>query len=72
MFNTLLGPKTYRKATDLYFDRFDGQAVTTEDWAKCMEDASGMDLSQFKLWYSQAGTLRSAPAANMTKPKPMR
>lgn len=56
MFNTLLGPKTYRKATDLYFDRFDGQAVTTEDWAKCMEDASGMDLSQFKLWYSQAGT----------------
>ncbi|HEU4838287.1 MAG TPA: aminopeptidase N, partial [Micavibrio sp.] len=56
MFNTLLGPKTYRKATDLYFDRFDGQAVTTEDWAKCMEDASGLDLSQFKLWYSQAGT----------------
>ncbi len=56
MFNTLLGPKIYRKATDLYFDRFDGQAVTTEDWAQCMEDASGMDLSQFKLWYSQAGT----------------
>ncbi len=56
MFNTLLGAKDYRKATDLYFDRFDGQAVTTEDWAKCMEDASGQDLSQFKLWYSQAGT----------------
>lgn len=56
MFHTLLGPENYRKATDLYFDRFDGQAVTTEDWAKCMEDASGMDLSQFKLWYSQAGT----------------
>ncbi len=56
MFHTLLTPKTYRKATDLYFQRFDGQAVTTEDWAKCMEDASGMDLSQFKLWYSQAGT----------------
>jgi len=56
MFHTLLTPKTYRKATDLYFKRFDGQAVTTEDWAKCMEDASGVDLSQFKLWYSQAGT----------------
>lgn len=56
MFHTLLGAKNYRKATDLYFDRFDGQAVTTEDWAKCMEDASGLDLTQFKLWYSQAGT----------------
>jgi aminopeptidase N len=56
MFHTLLGPDTYRKATDLYFDRFDGMAVTTEDWAQCMEDASGMDLSQFKLWYNQAGT----------------
>lgn len=56
MFHTLLTPKTYRKATDLYFDRFDGQAVTCDDWAKCMEDASGLDLTQFKLWYSQAGT----------------
>ncbi|PZQ43968.1 MAG: aminopeptidase N, partial [Micavibrio aeruginosavorus] len=56
MFNTLLGPKGYRKATDLYFDRFDGQAVTCDDWIKCMEDASGMDLTQFRLWYSQAGT----------------
>lgn len=56
MFHTLLGDKTYRKATDLYFDRFDGMAVTTDDWVQCMEDASGLDLSQFKLWYSQAGT----------------
>ncbi|PZO87547.1 MAG: aminopeptidase N, partial [Micavibrio aeruginosavorus] len=56
MFHTLLGAQNYRKATDLYFDRFDGQAVTTEDWAKCMEDASGLDLTQFKLWYNQAGT----------------
>jgi aminopeptidase N len=56
MFRTLLGPETYRKATNLYFDRFDGMAVTCDDWAKCMEDASGQDLSQFKLWYSQAGT----------------
>ncbi len=56
MFHTLLGAETYRKATDLYFDRFDGMAVTTDDWVQCMQDASGLDLSQFKLWYSQAGT----------------
>ena len=56
MFHTLLGAETYRKATDLYFDRFDGQAVTIDDWAQCMADASGMDFAQFKLWYSQAGT----------------
>lgn len=56
MTRTLLGDKTYRKATDLYFSRHDGQAVTCEDWLKCMEEASGVDLSQFRLWYSQAGT----------------
>ena len=56
MFHTLLGPETYRKAIDLYFDRFDGQAVTCDDWAECMTDVSGLDLEQFKLWYSQAGT----------------
>lgn len=53
---TLLGPKLYRKATDLYFGRFDGKAVTCDDFVKCMEDVSRQDLSQFKLWYSQAGT----------------
>lgn len=53
---TLLGKDNYRKATDLYFDRFDGQAVTCDDFVKCMEDASGLNLTQFKLWYSQAGT----------------
>lgn len=53
---TLLGEKTYRQATDLYFDRHDGQAVTCDDFVTCMEDASGLDLTQFKLWYSQAGT----------------
>ncbi len=56
MFHTLLGADGYRKATDLYFDRFDGQAVTCDDWAQCMADASGQDLAQFKLWYKQAGT----------------
>ncbi|MET0067878.1 MAG: aminopeptidase N [Candidatus Thiodiazotropha sp.] len=52
----LLGAEEFRKATDLYFERHDGQAVTTEDFVKCMEDASGRDLQQFRLWYSQAGT----------------
>ncbi len=56
MIHTLLGPQTYRKATDLYFSRHDGQAVTCEDFLKCMEDASGRDLSQFWQWYVQAGT----------------
>ncbi len=52
----LLGPEGYRRATDLYFERHDGQAVTTEDFVRCMEDASGRDLSQFRRWYSLAGT----------------
>ncbi|MCU7905031.1 MAG: aminopeptidase N [Candidatus Thiodiazotropha sp. (ex Epidulcina cf. delphinae)] len=52
----LLGPERYRRATDLYFQRHDGQAVTTDDFIKCMEDAGGPDLDQFRLWYSQAGT----------------
>lgn len=56
MLHTLLGKEDFRKASDLYFDRFDGQAVTVEDWVNCMEEASGRDLSQFMLWYTQAGT----------------
>ncbi|MFP4602864.1 MAG: aminopeptidase N, partial [Halochromatium sp.] len=52
----LLGPERFRQATDLYFERFDGQAVTTDDFVGCMESASGVDLTQFKRWYSQAGT----------------
>jgi aminopeptidase N len=52
----LLGPEGYRKATDLYFERFDGQAVTTDDFVQCMADAGERDLEQFKRWYSQAGT----------------
>ena len=56
MLYNILGAKTFRKATDLYFDRHDGQAVRCEEFIKCMEDASGRDLSQFWLWYEQAGT----------------
>ena len=52
----LLGDEVYRKATDIYFDRYDGQAVTTEDFVACMAEASGRDLSQFKHWYDYAGT----------------
>ena len=56
MIHTLLGPDMFRKGSDLYFERHDGQAVTTDDFVKAMEDASGRDLSQFRLWYEQAGT----------------
>lgn len=56
MIHTLLGPELFRKGSDLYFERHDGQAVTTDDFVSAMEDASGRDLSQFRLWYEQAGT----------------
>jgi aminopeptidase N len=56
MLHTLLGPARFRKGTDLYFERHDGQAVTTDDFVKALEDASGIDLAQFKRWYTQAGT----------------
>ncbi|MFL1455502.1 aminopeptidase N [Marinobacter sp. GN3S48] len=56
MIHTLLGPELFRKGSDLYFERHDGQAVTTDDFVSAMEDASGRDLSQFRLWYVQAGT----------------
>ncbi|TDO96834.1 aminopeptidase N [Marinomonas balearica] len=56
MIYTLLGEQAFRKGSDLYFDRHDGQAVTCDDFVAAMEDASGVDLSQFKRWYSQAGT----------------
>jgi aminopeptidase N len=56
MLHTLVGAEGYRKATDLYFKRHDGQAATVEDWVKCFEDACGRDLKQFRLWYHQSGT----------------
>lgn len=56
MIQTLVGEEVFRKGMDLYFDRHDGQAVTIEDFVKCHEDASQRDLTQFRLWYSQAGT----------------
>lgn len=56
MVHTLLGKKDFRAGSDLYFERHDGQAVTTDDFINAMQDASSKDLTQFKRWYSQAGT----------------
>ena len=58
MLHTLLGETAFRQGADLYFERHDGQAVTTDDFVQAMADASGRDLTQFKRWYSQAGTPR--------------
>jgi aminopeptidase N len=56
MIYTLLGEKNYRKATDLYFNTFDGQAVRTDDFLWAMSEASGIDLKAFETWYHQSGT----------------
>jgi aminopeptidase N len=56
MLKTLVGPEGYRAATDLYFERHDGEATTIENWVKCFEDSNGRDLGQFRRWYDQAGT----------------
>lgn len=60
MIRTLVGTEGFRRGSDLYFERHDGQAVTCDDFIKAMEDANGVDLSQFKRWYSQGGTPRLA------------
>lgn len=56
MLQTLTSEQDFVQATDLYFERFDGQAVTTDDFIETMQDSLGADLSQFRLWYDQAGT----------------
>jgi len=56
MLRTIVGPKLFRQGMDLYFSRYDGTAITIEEFVKVMEEVSGMDLKQFRLWYSQAGT----------------
>ncbi|MDH5911616.1 aminopeptidase N [Vibrio splendidus] len=56
MIHTLLGEEGFQKGMKLYFERHDGTAATCEDFVAAMEDASGVDLSQFRLWYSQSGT----------------
>jgi aminopeptidase N len=56
MQHALLGPERFRRGIDLYFRRHDGSAVTCDDFVDAMQDASGVDMTQFKRWYSQAGT----------------
>ena len=69
MLQTLLGPETFRKGMDLYFERHDGEAATVEDFVRCFEDVSGTDLTQFRLWYSQAGTPELVCALRYDKTK---
>ena len=63
MIYNYLGEKLYRKGMDVYFDMFDGKAVTCEDFLKALELGSNLDLDLFKKWYSQVGT----PKLNITR-----
>ena len=56
MMRTMAGPEKFREGTDLYFKRHDGEAATCEDFIKAIEQGADLDLEQFRLWYSQAGT----------------
>ncbi|MBO1110222.1 aminopeptidase N, partial [Plesiomonas shigelloides] len=56
MMHTLLGEEAFQAGMSLYFERHDGSAATCEDFVKAMEDASGINLTQFRRWYSHAGT----------------
>ena len=56
MMNTILGDQMWRKAMDSYFDKYDGQAVTVDDFIDNMQEVSGIDLTQFRRWYTQSGT----------------
>ena len=56
MVHTLIGPEKFRAGMDLYFMRHDGHAATVEQFIRCFADVSGRDMTQFMLWYSQAGT----------------
>ena len=58
MMRSMVGTARFRAGTDLYFDRHDGEAATCEDFVKAIEDGAGIDLAQFRRWYSQAGTPR--------------
>ena len=58
MMRSMAGPERFRKGTDLYFERHDGEAATCEDFVRAIEEGAGLDLEHFRLWYSQAGTPR--------------
>ena len=63
MLHTLIGEEKFQQGSKAYFEKYDGMAVTCEDFVASMEEASGLDLSQFRLWYSQSGT----PTVEVTK-----
>jgi len=69
MIQTLLGRDGFRRGMDLYFERHDGEAATVDEFITCFEDASGTDLTQFRLWYSQAGTPELVCALRYDKAK---
>ncbi len=56
MMHTLLGEEKFQQGMQCYFERHDGSAATCDDFVQAMEDASGVDLTQFRRWYSQSGT----------------
>ncbi|AOL22155.1 aminopeptidase N [Erythrobacter litoralis] len=65
MMRTMAGAERFRKGTDLYFDRHDGEAATCEDFVRAIEEGAGLDLEAFRLWYRQAGTPRVKVAAEV-------
>ena len=67
MIQTLLGWKRFKAASNKYFDRYDGKAVTVEHFVQTMEDASGIDLKQFRRWYDQSGTPVLSVSEHATK-----
>ena len=69
LIRTILSGDTFRRGMDLYFARHDGEAATVEDFLKVFEDVSGQDLSQFALWYHQAGTPNLAVASSFDADK---
>ncbi|NIP16257.1 MAG: aminopeptidase N, partial [Pseudomonadales bacterium] len=58
MLRTMLGDERFRRGSDLFFDRHDGSAATTDDFLAAMADVTALDLQQFQRWYEQAGTPR--------------
>jgi len=62
MMRSMAGVERFRAGTDLYFERHDGEAATCEDFVRAIEQGAGLDLAQFRLWYSQAGTPRISAA----------
>src|SRR3546814_1180670 len=65
MMATMVGLERFRKGTDVYFERHDGEAATCEDFVKAIEEGAGIDLTQFRLWYGQAGTPRDRKSTRL-------